>query len=401
MIVDQLREVPGADVWKAGRLAARLQREPQGVVFRYVDGYDGPPVACSLPRDVGELRLAGGALPPFFTGLLPEGRRLSAIRAAAKTSADDELTLLLVVGADTIGDVQVLPRGTDPDAAPSEPDRPALADLRFAELYPELLSGRRLDRTAIAGAQDKVSGAMISLPLAYRDAAWILKLDPPELPHLVRNESFFLTAARRSGLDVVHTELVHDRDGVPGLLVRRFDRVGGAAGERRAVEDACQVLGRYPADKYRVTTEQVVDALATRTQAPLVAARTLLHQLAFAYASCNGDAHAKNFSVVQRDGEWRIAPAYDLPSTQPYRDTTMALSLNGKTREDIGRADFLALGERCGVPAKAVARVLDEVVAAAPAWIDRLDELPFDARRIHRLRRACRHRVERLAAPPA
>ncbi len=54
---------------------------------------------------------AAGALPPFFSGLLPAGRRLTALRSAVKTSADDELTLLLAVGADTIGDVQILPHG--------------------------------------------------------------------------------------------------------------------------------------------------------------------------------------------------------------------------------------------------------------------------------------------------
>lgn len=397
MNLDRLRDVAAADVWKAGRLAARLDRDGAEVVFHYVDGYEGAPVAGSLPLDVGAVRYAGGALPPFFSGLLPEGRRLSAIRSAAKTSADDELTLLLVVGADAVGDVQVVPAGAIPTTDDSRIDRPELSEVRFAELYPELLSERRLDRAAIAGVQDKVSGAMISLPLAYRDAAWILKLDPPEFAHLVRNEAFFLEAARSSGLDVVHAEIVHDRDGVPGLLVRRFDRVGDGARERLAVEDACQVLARYPADKYRLTTEQLITALASRTGAPLVAARTLMHQFAFAYVSCNGDAHAKNFSIVHRDGEWWVAPAYDLPSTQPYGDTTMALSWNGKTREDIGRGDFIELGERCGVPAKAALRVLQKVLAAAPAWLDRLDELPFDARRVHRLRRACSYRVERLS----
>lgn len=54
-----------------------------------------------------------GAVPPFFAGLLPEGRRLTALRGAVKTSADDELSLLLAVGGSTIGDVTVLPEGVD------------------------------------------------------------------------------------------------------------------------------------------------------------------------------------------------------------------------------------------------------------------------------------------------
>ena len=48
--------------------------------------------------------------------------------------------------------------------------------------------------------------------------------------------------------------------------------------------------------------------------------------MAFAYLSCNGDAHGKNFSVRRLpEGEWRVTPAYDVPSSFPYGDTTMAL----------------------------------------------------------------------------
>ena len=410
------RAVQTAIVHKGGQRAARLARKPAGdVVFSYEPQYRGPAVATSLPRDAEPVHTVGGALPPFFSGLLPEGRRLAAIRGAVKTSADDELSLLLAVGADVVGDVQVLPE----DAPPTSPVEPigSFDEVSFREVFERAIGPDIEDRTALAGIQDKVSGRMVSLPVAYRDAAWILKLDPPELAHLVANEAFFLAAARISGLEVADAHVVHDRDGQPGLLVRRFDRVagdgraaddaGGGASELRprAQEDACQVLGRYPADKYRLTTEELITGLAARTGAPIVAARTLLQQFAFAYLTGNGDAHAKNFSIVRsgvdpgldRCAEWRVSPAYDLPSTYPYRDVTMALTIGGKHREDIGRADFVALGEACGVPARATARLLDELVAATPGWLDRLDELPFDPRVIHKLGQACRYRIERLS----
>lgn len=336
-------------------------------------------------------------MPPFFTGLLPEGRRLRAIRSAVKTSADDELTLLLAVGGDTVGDVQVLPWGTQPATTETRQTAPRLEDTSFAELFRSVLRANPMDQVAIAGMQDKLSSAMIALPVHYQDAVWILKLDPPEHPHLVVNEAFFLAAAKESGLPVAHFEVVHDRKGIPGLLVQRFDRVRSDTGwQALAVEDACQILGRYPADKYRLTCEELLHTLASRTGAPMVAARTLIHQLAFAYISCNGDAHAKNFSLLYRNQEWWLSPAYDLPSTYPYGDTTMALSLNGKSRKDIGRSDFLALGASFGLPERATQRVLDRVVAAAPRWLARLQQLPFPRRLLHKLERACRYRVDRL-----
>src|SRR5438552_2279477 len=53
-----------------------------------------PAVATTLPVTPEPLVRTGGAVPAYFAGLLPEGRRLGALRRAVKTSADDELSLL-------------------------------------------------------------------------------------------------------------------------------------------------------------------------------------------------------------------------------------------------------------------------------------------------------------------
>jgi serine/threonine-protein kinase HipA len=396
MILEELKATRAADVLKAGVVAARLERDEGGITFTYNPDYSGPDVALTLSRAASGSRWIAGALPPFFSGLLPEGRRLAAIQRATKTSLDDELTLLLAVGEDTVGDVQVVPTGAAPGNTSSLVTPRRLDEADFAEVLEEALGAGAPDRAALAGVQDKVSGHMISLPIAYRGASWILKLDPPEFPHLVANEAFFLGVARDSGIEAAEAHVVRDRTGAQGLLVRRFDRVSTDAGQTTLPqEDGCQVLGRYPADKYRLSTEEVVEGLAACTGAPVVAARDLIRQFAFAYLTCNGDAHAKNVSVQCPD-EWRVAPAYDLPSSHVYGDDTMALAINGKTREDIGRRDFFELGARTGVPEKAVARVLDALLASATGWIERLDELPFDERRIHKLRKAVRYRASRL-----
>ena len=81
-----------------------------------------PAIATTLPVTTTPVTTLGGAVPAFFAGLLPEGRRLSALRQGVKTSADDELSLLLGVGGDTIGDVRVVPAGASPDLIhPSPP----------------------------------------------------------------------------------------------------------------------------------------------------------------------------------------------------------------------------------------------------------------------------------------
>ncbi len=394
-----------ATVLKQGVPAGTLQRRRDAVVFAYDEEYvaaGGAPVAITLPLTTEPVVThSPGALPPFFSGLLPEGRRLIALRSAVKTSADDELTLLLAVGEDAVGDVQVVPVGDRPLDVQPRVVASDWSEVRFDELLAASVGGPEgIDRVAIPGVQDKVSARMINVPVARADGRYLLKLDPPEYPHLVANEAFFLKAARLSGIDAAEAEVVHDAVAKPGLLVRRFDRVPAQDGSVRmlAQEDACQALARYPADKYRVTTEAVVGALAEACRARPVAALVLIRQAAFAYITCNGDAHAKNFSVLcAESGEWRVTPAYDVPTSYVYGDPTMALTLNGKSREDIGRQDFLALGVAVGVRPRAVESVLDELGERVELWIDGIARLPFNEGVLQKLRRAIEYRRRRLS----
>lgn len=105
----QLRLVKTADVYKAGVPAGVLHRLPDRTEFHYLAEYldSGKPlVAWSLPVRVEAFTAPAAAVPAFFAGLLPEGRRLTALRRTVGTSADDEFSMLLAVGSNTIGDVQ-------------------------------------------------------------------------------------------------------------------------------------------------------------------------------------------------------------------------------------------------------------------------------------------------------
>ncbi len=397
--LEGLRAVDNADVFKAGQRAATLTRTENGIEFRYLDewltaGY--PEVATTLPVTDTPVVRVGGALPAYFAGLLPEGRRLGALRRAVKTSADDELTLLLAVGADAIGDVQVVPSGVEPSEVPARVGLEQIGNTRFADLLVEL--GIRAQRAALPGVQDKTSAAMINLPVTRAGERYILKLNPAEYPHLVENEAFFLDAARKSGLNVSPSDVVADADGQPGLLVRRFDRVTVDGAVRLlAVEDGCQVLDRPPADKYLLGADRIFAGLARVCDAASLAGRELVRALAFAYLAGNGDAHAKNFSVLQGvNGEWRVSPLYDVPSSYPYGDTTMALSIGGRSGGDFGTTNFVELGERLGVPQRAVRRVLSDLAERADLWLVDLDTLPFDKGTTTKLRRVIAYRRRRL-----
>jgi len=394
-------DVQRADVYKNGRLAGHLTRIPAGIEFAYTEAWladSTTPVASSLPLTAEPRITTGGAVPAFFAGLLPEGHRLSALRRSVKTSADDELSLVLAIGTDAIGDVQVVPAGAGAARGESRIPVDDFATVRFRDLLADL--DINVDTSGIPGVQDKASLTMLNVPVAAAGHSYLLKLNPPEYPHVVENEHFFLGAARRSGIAVVDADVVRDADDDAGLVVRRFDRVRNADGSvtALAVEDGCQVLDLHPEAKYRVTTERLLGRLSALCEAPIPAARILLTQLAFAYVSGNGDAHAKNFSILQdAQGRWMPSPAYDVPTTLPYGDSTLALSIEGKRDGNVSRRRFIALGRTLGLPERAMGRLLDRIVTDVDEWIDGVDALPFDRGQLVKLKKTISRRQRLLA----
>ncbi|WP_373461695.1 type II toxin-antitoxin system HipA family toxin [Arthrobacter sp. V1I9] len=367
-----------ADIYKAGALAARLERQDGGTKFSYVPAYltsGGPAVATSLPLITEPVLSSAGAAPPYFTGLLPEGRRLNALRRSIKTSADDDLSLLIAAGGNPVGDVQIVghgePLNPDGHAVQLDPKQPVDFDQLLGD--PDLI-----DPVALAGVQDKLSAGMISVPVASTGRQFILKLNAPEFPHVVENEFVMFRYAAKLRIPLSPVQLIRDIAGRPGLLVERFDRVPGAeAGphgvQRLAVEDAAQVLKLYPADKYNVGYGQVCRALADYCSAPLPALRNLAIQAAYAWLTGNGDLHAKNVSMVQQpSGEWVIAPMYDIPSTVVYGDKTLALTMNGK-RTGISRRHFLGWATGLGLTDRAAVQVVEIALKAAGPLISDLE----------------------------
>lgn len=393
--LQDLRFVAHADVYKGGHLAGTITRTKDGgTLFSYSPAYRTaamPAVATTLPVTAAPVAAAHGALPPFFAGLLPEGHRLTVLRAAAKTSLDDELTLLLAVGADVPGDVQIVPAGEKPAEPPALADAAKPEELDFAQL------AGALDLHGLPGVQDKASASMLTAPLAMRRHRYILKLDPPGHPHLVANEALHLAAARKLKIPVARGTVVKDRYGTSGLLVERFDRhsADGKTWTRLPQEDAAQVMGLPPASKYNVTAEAAVNALADACRARPVAARNLYLQFLFAWLTGNGDLHAKNISILGGPAGFTVAPVYDVPCTLLYGDDTLALSIAGRTK-GLKARHWAEFAESIRLPERAAATANRTALAAA-AGVD-LSALPVDGSPVRGAERELRHRRAELDA---
>ena len=388
-----------ADVYKQDRLAGHLSRTGEGVSFEYTHDYiasSNDAVASTLAVRAAPYVTGAGAVPAFFAGLLPEGARLLAVVTAVKTSPDDELSLLLAVGEDAIGDVYVVPHGAEP-AAQSRTLPAIPGEISFAELFERSIDPAvtQLDH-ALPGVQNKLSDAMMSFPITGASGPAILKLNPPAFPRLVENEAFCLGLAKHAGLKVPRFEVIHDRDGVSGLLVERFDR--SVTSVKIAQEDACQLLNRWPADKYRISINDIARRLVEVTSSREASIMDLVKQVAFSWIIGNGDMHAKNYSVQWLKEERLVmpTPVYDVVSTIPYPlDQHMALKLDGRDANLRGRF-LVEFAARFGVPASLSQRKLSELSERVDQYIADAAVIGFDDRITGQLIAEMNRRLETL-----
>jgi len=94
----------------------------------------------------------------------------------------------------------------------------------------------------------------------------------------------------------------------------------------------------------------------------------------FNFLFSNGDAHIKNFSVLKSDdGDYRLAPAYDLIDTHIHLPDDSIFALQKGLFSDgrsfplgIGHKEFLDFGLSLGIPEILVRRELDRFCADYP-----------------------------------
>jgi serine/threonine-protein kinase HipA len=304
------------------------------------------------------------------------------------------------IGADTIGDVQVVPTGTalpaDQLGAPVD-----FATVSFAELgqVPEQV----LDRSSVPGVQPKISSHSRSL-IGGGAGRVILKFPPDESWHgVLANEALFMAAARDAGLRAPDVATVADRDGVAALAVARFDR-STERGRlvRHAQEDASQVLGVQPGAKYDADAREVIGALSAVCAAPAVARRDLVHQLLYSYAIGNNDVHAKNLSVGQdpRTAVWSVTPVYDVLHTWPYEgDHRFHPAVRDAAHDTVTRKHWEVLADDLGLPIRVTSRLIDRVATGVGPLLERLDAhaLAMPESWVRDIRRRIRKRLQDLA----
>jgi serine/threonine-protein kinase HipA len=239
----------------------------------------------------------------------------------------------------------------------------------------------------LAGVQEKLvltrmTDGSWGRPVDGTPSTHILKPEIASFPDTVENEALCMRIAQHLGLSVAAIDTT-EIAGRKLIVVERYDRRVFADGtvERIHQEDLCQATGVPPEAKYQEdggpSLRRIADILAA------VAAPGSLERLLQAVTvNClvgNGDAHAKNFSLLHHPtGALTLAPLYDLMCTQWYGDDRLAMYVDDVHRTDRVTTDRIVNeAARWGMPRDRAATIVNELVDAAPAAISAaLDETP-------------------------
>lgn len=361
---------------------------------QWVNSPNGFDLSPSLPRGQ-HLHQDGGSDRPvqwYFDNLLPEEQLRDAISKEARISGDDAFALLEYLGAESAGSLVLLP----PQANISEPGslRP-LTDAELSERIRNLpratLSSNAPKRMSAAGAQNKLlvvyrNGSLFE-PVGSEPSTHILKPNhlSDDYPASVINEFITMSLAASAGLEVPPVFRRYTPD--PVYIVERFDRAvdGAGATQRRHIIDACQLLNKSRAFKYRTATLQSLADVVALCRNRVATRLRLFRWLVFNLLVANNDNHLKNLSFRVGPEGVELAPAYDLLSTAVYHTRTfaneranwpaldLAISLpEATTFGQVTRQSILRAGEALGLPASISERELDKLARDLPIALEAL-----------------------------
>jgi serine/threonine-protein kinase HipA len=202
--------------------------------------------------------------------------------------------------------------------------------------------------------------------------SWLLKFDGVgadkqlgETGQYGRIEYAYSLMAKAAGLQMSETRLLEE-NGRAHFMTRRFDRTD--AFTKLHLQSLCglaaldyNAIGVHDYAQY----QSAISALGLGEESAAEGFR----RMAFNVAAANCDDHTKNFGfLMDSNGEWSLAPAYDVTHAyNPQGPWTFQhlMGIDGKYQA-LTRKDLLVFAERHSVPGALV--ILNEINDAIDSW---------------------------------
>ena len=185
----------------------------------------------------------------------------------------------------------------------------------------------------------------------YSDAEghWLVKFrhtyDPKNMGEI---EYRFNQVARQCGIIVPDFKLIDGKY----FASRRFDIEGG---QRLHVVTASGLLNE-PITPPKMDYHSLLQLTGYLTQSPTEVEQQF-RRMVFNVLARNYDDHARNFSFICRDGQWTLAPAYDLTNDNTLGQHATTVNYNGLPTDE----DMIIVGTNIRIPRTRCQEIIDEV----------------------------------------
>lgn len=206
---------------------------------------------------------------------------------------------------------------------------------------------------AINETTHEIRSGQVPLPDGY--TYYILKFAESDDFPFTQIEMVYYEMAKEAGISMMPSRLLRI-DGKCHFLTRRYDRAGG-----RKIHTQTLAAMNPDADSYEDLFE-----VCRRLDISANEQSELFRRLVFNVMGGNVDDHVKNFAfLMEADGVWHIAPAYDVTFTTNLDGTAFekahSMSVLGKY-DGITEENLKSFARQNGI--KNAGRIIDEVCAA-------------------------------------
>ncbi|MHA8067083.1 HipA domain-containing protein [Aquirufa sp. ROCK2-A2] len=234
-------------------------------------------------------------------------------------------------------------------------------------------------RISISGVQEKFSLIQlknkIRLTKEGENGTHILKPIPngsKNADQMPANEHLTMQIARQVfGIETAENAIIFFGNGDPAYITKRFDVLPD--GRKWAQEDFASLAGKSPQThgtdyKYQGSYWDFFELMRKNLPSYKVESLKLFKLLVFNYLFSNGDAHLKNFSVIETPlGDFKLSPAYDLLNSRIHIDDKDFALDEGLIQAALGQGNvatqFRMLANQAGIPEKQITSILALMVS--------------------------------------
>lgn len=248
---------------------------------------------------------------------------------------------------------------------------------------------------SISGVQEKYSLLLNknALTLTSSKGSHILKPVPAErlenVEDMPANEHVTMQIAKQLfNIKTAACGMIFFDDGSPAYITKRFDYKPD--GTKYQIEDFATLLGKSPEREgidfeYNASYADIAFIISKYVPAATVELINFFRLVVFNYLFANGDAHLKNFALMESEqGDYLLAPAYDLLCTALHIDDSSLALHNGFYEGDMEEASyrnygiytgqsFMVFASKIGVQEAIAAKVIVDAMKAVPPAMEFID----------------------------